>query len=124
MDTLGLPEVILVTGANVQDRDGGRRLLDAAATQCPRLQHGWMDGAYEAVVGYATTLRDWVWEVVKRPKDQTGFVLLPKRWVVERTFGWFAHYRRLSKDVEVLAETQTSMLYAALIHLLARRQAA
>jgi putative transposase len=124
VDTLGLPEVILVTGANVQDRDGGRAVLETAHEECPRLQHGWMDGAYAALVEWAAQAYRWQLEVVKRPPDQKGFVLLPRRWVVERLFGWFGHYRRLSKDYEVWPETHLGMLHVALIHLLARRQAA
>lgn len=124
VDTLGLPEVLLVTGADVQDRDGGKAVLETAHAQCPRLTHGWMDGAYLALVDWAAEVYQWTLEVVKRPKDQQGFVVLPRRWVVERTFGWFTHYRRLSKDYEVWPETQVSMMHVALIHLLVRRQAA
>lgn len=123
VDTLGLPEVLQVTSAKVQDRDGGRAVLETAHAQCPRMTHGWMDGAYQALEKLADNLYQWTFEVVKRPKDQKGFVVLPRRWVVERLFGWFSHYRRLSKDYEVWPETHVSMLHLALIHLLVRRQA-
>ena len=123
VDTLGLPEVLLVTGADVQDREGGKMLVETAQAQCPRLTHGWMDGAYQGLVAWAAEMYQWTLEVVKRPKDQQGFTVLPRRWVVERTFGWFTHYRRLSKDYEVWAETQVSMMHLALIHMLVRRQA-
>ena len=53
VDTLGLPEVLLVTGADIQDRDGGKRLVETAHAQCPRLTYGWMDGAYQALVEWA-----------------------------------------------------------------------
>ena len=124
VDTLGLPEVLQVTGADVQDRDGGRAVLEIAPAHRPRLTHGWMDGAYQALVEWADKMYQWTFEVVKRPRDQKGFVVPPCRWVVERLFGWFSHYRRLSKDYEVWPETQVSMLHLALIHLLVRRQAA
>lgn len=124
VDTLGLPEVLQVTGGQVQDRDGGRAILEAAHDQCPRLTHAWADGAYQALVAWAAEVYQLTVEVVKRPPDQQGFAVLPRRWVVERTFGWFGHCRRLSKDYEVWPETQVSMLHLALIHLLVRRQAA
>ena len=82
VDTLGLPEVLLVTGADVQDRDGGKMVLEAAHTQCPRLKYGWMDGAYQALVEWAAEAYQWTLEVVKRPKNQQGFTVLPRRWVV------------------------------------------
>ena len=124
VDTLGLPEVLLVTGGQVQDRDGGRELLELAHTQGPRLRHTWADGAYQALVETAAELYSIVVEVVKRPPEQKGFAVLPRRWVIERLFGWFGHSRRLSKDYEVWPETVLSMLHVALIHLLVRRQAA
>jgi len=124
VDTLGLPEVLLVTGANVQDRDGGKAVLEVAHAQCPRMRHGWMDGASQALVDWVAQTYQWTFEVVKRPEGQKGFLVLPRRWVVERTFGWFGHSRRLSKDYEVRSETHLSMLHLALIHLLVRRQAA
>ena len=108
----------------MQDRDGGKTVVETAQAPCPRLTHGWMDGAYQALVGWAAEMYQLTLEVVKRPKDQSGFTVLPHRWVVERTFGWFTHYRRLSKDYEVWPATQVSMLQLALIHLLVRRQAA
>jgi putative transposase len=124
VDTEGLPEVLLVTSAKVQDRDGGREVLELAHARCPRLTHGWMDGAYQALEEVAEKLYQWTFEVVHRPTDQQGFVVLPRRWVVERLFGWFGNCRRLSKDYEVRPETHLSMLHVALIHLLVRRQAA
>ena len=62
-------------------------------------------------------------EVVLRPQDAKGFVLLPKRWVVERTFGWFNHWRRLSKDYEVLPETTEAFIHVGMIRLMLRRLA-
>jgi len=62
-------------------------------------------------------------EIVKRSDDQTGFVVLPKRWIVERTFGWLGRYRRLSKDYEELPASSETMIYIAMIHLMLRRLA-
>jgi len=65
----------------------------------------------------------WILEIVKRSDDVKGFQVLPRRWVVERTFGWLGRYRRLSKDYEGLTETSEAMIYAAMIHLMARHLA-
>ncbi|MGR9052839.1 MAG: IS5 family transposase, partial [Gammaproteobacteria bacterium] len=98
VDTLGLLLVILVTSASVQDRDGARQLLNRLPGCCKKLRKIWVDG------GYSGRLVEWVAErfkfclaVVLRPKETRKFVLLPRRWVVERTFGWLNHSRRLSK---------------------------
>ena len=88
-----------------------------------RLELIWADG------GYAGKLIAWVYrycshcklEIVKRTDDMKGFVLLPKRWVVERTFGWFTHYRRLSKDYETLQKNSESMILLCMSHLMVRR---
>jgi len=69
------------------------------------------------------TLSGWTLEIVKRPKDAKGFTLLPRRWVVERTFVWFGRYRRLSKDYEYRPETSEAMLQLAMIHIIVRRLA-
>ena len=66
---------------------------------------------------------NWTLEVVKRSDDEKGFKVLPKRWVVERTFSWFGRYRRLSKDYEYLPTTSEMMLYAAMVNLMVRRLA-
>ena len=63
----------------------------------------------------------WVLEIVSRPAEASGFEVLPHRWIVERTFGWFNRYRRLSKDYEYLTETSEAMIYIAMIHLMLRR---
>lgn len=92
-----------------------------------RLRLIWADGAYTG------QLREWVrglrlWrklrlEIVSRPEGVKGFVLLPKRWVVERTFGWLTRFRRLSKDYEYLTETSEAMIHVAMINLMVRRLA-
>lgn len=124
VDTIGLLLMVVVHAANIQDRDGAKLVLTRIEGRFPRLQLIWADG------GYAGKLVDWVksacrlvLDIVKRPKGMEGFQVLPRRWVVERTFGWLGRYRRLSKDYEELPETSEAMIYAAMIHLMVRRLA-
>jgi len=121
---VGLLLVLVVTTADVQDRDGAKRVLLNARGLWPRLRVIFADG------GYAGQLIDWVkrtcgWlvQTVLRPKDAVGFVPLAKRWVVERTFGWFTKYRRLVKDYEADTEMSEAMIYAAMTHRMLRRLA-
>jgi putative transposase len=111
-----------VHAANLQDRDGAKLVLAKLAGKFPRLKLIWADG------GYAGKLIEWtrefghgVLEIVKRSDDITGFQVLPKRWIVERTFAWFGRYRRLSKDYETLTESSEAMIHMAMIHLMLRR---
>jgi len=100
VDTLGLLLVVVVHAANIQDRDGAKCVLEKARQLFSRLQLIWA-----------------------RAPNVKGFQVLPRRWVVERTFGWLGQYRRLSKDYEVLTETSEAMIYAAMSHLMVRRLA-
>jgi putative transposase len=119
--------LVVVTGANVQDRDGAKSLLAVLRHQFSRLRHIWADGAY------AGPLVDWVWalrpqrpirlEITKRSDRLKGFVVIPKRWLVERTLGWLNRYRRLSKDYEYHTETSEAMIQVAMIHVMIRRLA-
>jgi len=112
---------------NIQDRDGAKLLLDRIRDSFRRIQLIWADG------GYAGKLVQWVsalrpgsplkLEIVKRSDKVKGFYVLPRRWVVERTFGWLGRHRRLSKDYEYLTETSESMIRIAMIKLMARRLA-
>jgi putative transposase len=111
-----------VKKANIQDRDGAKLVLNKAKSCFCRLRLIWADG------GYAGKLIDWVLEthnllleIVKRNDGIKGFQVLPRRWVVERTFAWLSFCRRLSKDYEVLPETSEAMIYVAMIHLMVRR---
>jgi len=124
VDTTGLLMAIAVTAASVQDRDGARLLFSRLGGACKKLRLIWVDG------GYRGQLLDWVAErcrfrlrVVLRPKEQEGFAVLPRRWVVERTFAWFNHHRRLSKDYEVQVSTSETMIYIVMIRLMVRRLA-
>src|SRR5262249_42803929 len=100
VDTLGLIWGLVVTPADVQDRDAARPLLESVKDQLPRLLVVWADGAYAAVALWAATACHFVVTTILRPLGVKGFVVLPKRWIVERTFAWLGRYRRLSKDYE------------------------
>ena len=126
VDTMGLLLAVLVHPANIQDRDGARLLVRRAkaAKRWPRLRVVFADG------GYAGQFVGWVWDwwqvvvrVIKRSDRAQGFEVLPKRWVVERTFGWLGDYRRLSKDYEFHENTSETMIHLALIHLMLKRLA-
>lgn len=124
VDTLGWLLTVTVTIASVQDRDGARLLLRNLPGGGKKLRKIWVDG------GYAGQLVDWVAKrfafclaVVVRPKERKGFVLLPRRWVVERTFGWLNHSRRLSKSYERLTRTDESWVYIAMTRIMLERLA-
>jgi putative transposase len=124
VDTLGLVLMIIVHAADIQDRDGARLVLQAIRGLFPRLQLIWADGGYRgSLVDWVKTTFNWVLDIVKRPDDQRGFTVLPRRWVVERTFGWLGRYRRLSKDYERCPQSSEAMVYAAMSHLMLRRLA-
>lgn len=127
MDTLGLLLAVVVTAASVQDRDGAIQLLVLLRHKFSRLRLIWADQAYAGeLVAWLWALRPWRkvrLQIVKRPEGSEGFQLLPKRWIVERTFGWFGRYRRLSKDYEYLTHTSEAMIRVAMIHLMVRRLA-
>ncbi|MDZ8096881.1 MAG: IS5 family transposase [Nostoc sp. DedQUE05] len=124
VDTMGLLLMVVVHAASIQDRDGAKLVLDKIQYLFPKLYLIWADA------GYAGKLVDWVRhfigcaiEIVKRSDDTSGFKVLPRRWVVERTLAWFGRYRRLSKDYEYHPETSETMIYAAMTHLMLRRLA-
>jgi transposase len=88
VDTLGLIWALLVTPADVQDRDAAKPLLEEAWGRLPRLQVIWADGAYAAVAAWVKATLHWALTTGLRPVRAVGFVVLPKRWIVERTFAW------------------------------------
>jgi putative transposase len=123
VDTLGLLIAVVVTSANVQDYHGAKPTLLKAKDRAPGLKVVWVDGIYqkEWLIDWAREDCGWELQVVKRTDKEKGFKVLPKRWVVERTFGWLGRYRRLSKDYEKLTETSEAMIQMAMIHIMVRR---
>ena len=124
VDTLGLLLGVVVHSAGIQDRDGAKLVFEKIKGIFSRLILIWADG------GYAGKLIDWVkaqinleLKIIKRNTELKDFHILPKRWIVERTFAWFNKYRRLSKDYEYLTDTSENMLYIAMIHIMCRRLA-
>jgi putative transposase len=96
---LGLLLVVVVHAASIQESDGAKRVLRRALGRFPRLCHIWVDQGYKPhLVTWARGVGGWAIEIVTRPKDQKGFAVLPRRWVVERTFAWLGRYRRNSRD--------------------------
>jgi putative transposase len=128
VDTLGLVLRVLVTAASVPEREGGKRVLHKVKQMgdvVSRLHTIWVDGGYDGdpFLRWVMDTCHWIVQVVLRPFEQNGFILLPKRWVVERTFGWLNWCRRLSKDYELLPETTETLIYLAMIRIMVRRLA-
>jgi len=124
VDTLGLLLVVVVHAANIQESDGAKLVLRRALGWFPRLRLIWADQGYkDHLVAWAAAAAGWVVEIVARPKEQRGFAVLPRRWVVERTFAWLGRNRRLSKDYEGLPETHEAWVQVAMIHLMLKRLA-
>jgi putative transposase len=129
VDTLGLVLVVVVHAANTQDRTGARLVLEHIKNAFDALRLIWVDGGYHSgpLQAWLTKLRPdrpVTMQVVRRCDDQKGFAVLPRRWVVERTFGWLGRHRRLSKDYEYLPATSETMVRLAMIRLMLRRLAA
>lgn len=124
-DTLGLLLAVLVTPASTTDRDAARILLAAAKGRFRRLARVWADG------GYTGHLTDWtaqhlglVLDIVRRSDDLSGFQVLPRRWVVERSFAWLLRSRRLVRDYERRTDTSEAVVLWSMTVLMSRRLAA
>jgi putative transposase len=114
--------VAVVHAASVQDRDGAELVLRRLHGCFPRLVRIWADTAYRGkLIEWAHRFGGWTLEIVSRAARQKGFVVLPKRWIVERTLGWLGRSRRLSKDYEALPESSEAWIYLSMIHLMLRR---
>jgi putative transposase len=127
VDTGGLLITVVVHSAEVQDYDGAEMVFDKAAEtgRTERLKLIYADGIYDKARVYAAAAaHDWNVKVVKRTDDLKGFVVLPKRWVVERTFGWLIKQRRLVRDYERLPESSECFTYMAMCRLMLKRLAA
>jgi len=125
VDTLGLLLVVVVHAASIQDQTGARWVLEGIRDKYRRLKVVFGDAAYGR-----SGLPQWfsdhcrcILQTVLRPVDVKGFVVLPKRWIVERTFAWISRHRRASKDYEVLTENSEAVLYIAMIDLMLKRLA-
>jgi putative transposase len=124
VDSEGMPVSVLVTAASVPEREGAKRLLLQAKASLPRLRHLWVDGGYDGspFAEWAASEGNWTVEVVGKPPGK-GFTVLPRRWVVERTFAWLYKCRRLCRDFERLVESVAGFIHVAMIRLLVRRLA-
>jgi len=127
VDTLGLILLAVVHPADIQDRDGARMVLKSLETRFGWLKLVWADGGYAGqLVGWLANLarhRRVKLEIVKRSDNVAGFKVLPKRWIVERTFGWLSQSRRLNRDYETLIESAEAIIHIAMIRLMIRRLA-
>jgi transposase len=120
-DTLGLLLVLLVTAASVQDTTGGRQVIDELAARHPAVVKAWADSGYKRSVIETGAAHGIDVQVVSKDPGQKGFAPLPKRWAVERTFGWWMLHRRLVRDYETLPERSATMIYWAMIDNMCRR---
>ena len=122
VDTLGLVMAVVVTTDCVQDRDGLKKLLRTFGVHRKKLRKIWVDGGYRGkVIEWVKERFCYHLEVVLRSDDVKGFIVLPKRWIVERTFAWLGNHRRLSKDYERYPKTSETMIQIAMIRLMLRR---
>lgn len=124
-DTLGLMVGLAVHGADVQDRDGAPELLKSIRARWPWLRHVFADGGYAGpkLKDAMSRFGDWTIEIIKRSDSAKGFEVLPRRWVVERTFAWLGRSRRLAKDWEKSIASAEAWIFVAHIRLLTRRLA-
>ncbi len=121
-DTVGNMLNVVVTAANVSDIAGGKLLINKILEDFPTIEKIWADGTYRGgFIDWVHERIDAVLEIVKRDEGQKGFKLLPRRWVVERTFAWLGNYRRLSKDYERLIHNSEGMIYLASIKTMLHR---
>jgi putative transposase len=125
VDTLGIPLSYYVTPANMHDTQGARRLLAGLKYFVPRLKTIWADSAYRGkhLADWCKAVGDWDLEVVRHVPGSHALAIRPKRWIVERTFGWLSRNRRLSKDYERKVQTSETWIEVAVIRLLVHRLA-
>lgn len=122
-DTIGNLLEVVVHAADIQDRDGAKLVLNklSEATKA-NLKKIWADGGYRGkLVSWVRENLEIVLDIVTRDPEQKGFHVLPRRWVVERTFAWLGRYRRLSKDYEKCTKSSEGVVYIASIHTMLKR---
>lgn len=125
VDTLGLILAVVVHAADWQDHDGACLVLVRLRDRFRRLKVIFADSAYarNALPEWVKRTCGWILETVLRPVGVKGFVVLPKRWIIERTFAWLGRYRRHSKDYERNPASSEALIYVSMIHLMTRRLA-
>ena len=125
VDTLGLLVGVVVHAADIQDRDGAPAVLRSILKRWPWLRHVFADGGYAGpkLRGALQKIGSFTLEIIKRSDSTKGFEVLPRRWVVERTFAWLGRCRRLAKDFERSIESAQAWVFIASIRLLTRRLA-
>lgn len=123
VDTIGMLFGLVVHAADIQDRDGAPAVLKSIRHACPWLRHVFADGGYAGpkLRGALDRIGEWTLEIVKRSDTAKGFEVLPRRWVVERTFAWLGRCRRLAKDWEQSIASSEAWINIAHIRLTARR---
>lgn len=122
VDSLGLLLVVVVTAASMQDRDAAFRVLGAVRERFSTISLVWADGGYAGrLVDWAKSVLALTVQVVKRSDDTTGFTVLPRRWVVERTFGWMLRYRRLVRDYERRPDHHEAMVLWVNVTIMTRK---
>jgi putative transposase len=124
VDPMGLLLCVVVPAANIQDRDGAKLVFDRAKSKCADIRLVWADGGSAGkLIAWLWRCCGWVLAIVKRDEAVTGWQLLPRRWVVERTISWLNGSRRLSRDYESWPETSEAFIQIAMIHLMLHRLA-
>jgi putative transposase len=126
VDTLGLVLIAVVHSAGIQDQNGAKTMLEGIKDKFRRLKVVFADSAYGrcGLPEWFQTQCRCTLQTVLRPFGTKGFVILPKRWIVERTFSWLGRYRRLSKDYERVTENSQAVIYIAMINIMSKRLAA
>ena len=128
-DTQGMLLAVWICAAGVSEKAGAMQLLryikviPCLHQLCGRIELVWVDGGYRGadLLNYVKRLWGWRWQVVLRTDSQKGFKVLPRRWVVERTFAWILNARGLSMDYEKTRKNSQSMVYLAMLPLMMRR---
>lgn len=122
VDTLGLLLTVMVTAASVTDRDAGQTLLIQLRERHWRVTRVWADGGYTGrLIDFSREVLRVALTVVKRSDDTSGFTVLPKRWLVERTFAWLMHSRRLARDYETPTDTSEAVIRWSMSMVMSRR---
>ncbi len=129
VDTMGLLLAVNVVAASISEKAGAQLLIEKIwansllKSLCGKIELVWVDAGYQGdgLYDWVANLTGWIWQVVKRSDSQQSFVILPRRWVVERSFAWLSFHRRLAKDYEKLPRTSESTLYVSMLPMMLRR---